>query len=259
MALVKSITENKSVNRLKRWLVLRSGIYLRLKRINPTVSEGLRIALLLKHYRITKVLDVGANTGQFAESLIDFGFKGEILSFEPVEKAYQMLQKRARKYKNWHVAERMAIGDEDGEIEINVSDSTDFSSIKPIKKAALSNKPEAKIVAKEKVPIRKLESLTDLSSGESEKLFLKIDTQGYEKEVLDGAEKILSSFRGVMLELPLRKELEIYENVRMDFADYYSYFQAKAFSLVSVEPVSVNKKTGFVRQVNCIFIKNQED
>lgn len=93
MGLGRKIINSKLVERFKRQLVLKTGIYFRIKKVNPTVSESLRIAKLLNHFKITKVLDVGANTGQFAESIIDFGYTGKIVSFEPVESAYQSLLK----------------------------------------------------------------------------------------------------------------------------------------------------------------------
>lgn len=255
MSIVKKIVNSKLVERLKRQAVLKTGIYLRLKRINPTVSEELRIALLLNHYGFSKVLDVGANTGQFAESLRDFGYKGIIVSFEPVESVHQKLSKRAAKYKDWQVAERMAIGDKDGEVIINVSQSTDFSSIKQLKSEVSKRKTAAQVDKKEKVSIHRLDTLKGKYYTEDETIFLKVDTQGFEKEVLEGGEELLKIVKGVMLEMPLDQQLEIYEGVEWSFDDYFLFFKERGFDLLSVEPVVANKEIGALSEVNGIFVK----
>ena len=54
---------------------------------------------LLKYYDINKVFDVGANTGQFAESLFNNGYTGKIVSFEPLKEAYDTLLQKKNKYK----------------------------------------------------------------------------------------------------------------------------------------------------------------
>jgi len=256
MKLTRAIINSKFIERLKRQLAIKSGIYFRLKRINPTVSEFLRIAKLLNHYNITKVLDVGANTGQFAESLIDFGYKGAIVSFEPIDTVRKQLKKRTDSYENWSIADKMAIGNHDGEIEINVSDETVFSSIKTIKPEYVKQVSAAKTTRKEQVPIAKLDSLKDRYYSDSDVLFLKIDTQGFEKEVLEGATELLKQLKGVMVEIPLVSDKEIYEDVNWDIQDYFRFFNERGFKLVSIEPVTVDSETGFVNEADCVFIRN---
>lgn len=254
MRIVRKIINSKFTERFKRQLALKTGVYFRIKKINPTVSEFMRVAKLLNHYKITKVLDVGANTGQFAESLIDFGYKKSIVSFEPVESARIQLLKRASNYSNWELAEKTAIGNFKGTVEINVSDETVYSSIKEIKSEYTKHTSVARTVHKETVPINKLD---DLSTYYSEKdiLFLKVDTQGFEKEVLEGAENLLKQVRGIMLEVPLSVEKEIYSGVEWDFKKYFEFLSEKGFQLVSVDPVSTNYQTGFVHEVDCVYMR----
>jgi len=215
----------------------------------------MRTAKLLNHFGITKVIDVGANTGQFAESLIDFGYKGKIISFEPVQSAYQQLKKRAKKYKQWDVAERAAIGNMDGTVEINVSDDTQFSSIKNIKNEFLDKQHAAKIVKKETVPIYKLDSLMGKYYERGESLFLKIDTQGFEKEVVLGATELIKAVKGIKMEIPLEKEMEIYEGVEWDIIYYINYLNELGFKCMSLDAIGADRTTGIVNEVDGIFFR----
>ena len=210
MNLLQRILQSKQLERAKRYWGKATGLHIRLKRFTPSASEDLRTAMLLKLHHIDAVIDIGANTGQFAESLYDFGYQGKVISFEPVEQAYQLLLKRSAKYPQWTVAERCAIGKENGEIEINVSDDSVFSSVLEIKDSYTAHNPKSRIVRKEKIPVHRIDDILDqyLSDPEAA-IMLKIDTQGYEKEVLEGATKTVARAKGIKIEIPL---YPIYEN-----------------------------------------------
>ncbi|NCO54641.1 MAG: FkbM family methyltransferase [Bacteroidetes bacterium] len=252
MGAIQRIINSKIIERTKRKLALSSGIYFKIKKLAPSASEEYRTVKLLTTYKIDKVIDIGANTGQFAESLIDFGFKGEIISFEPVSSAYIALQKRAKKYNNWKIAEKCAIGNSNGKIKINVSENTVFSSIKNISKDYVSYNNDSKQVSFEEVNIFTLDSLKNNYLNKNENLFIKIDTQGFEKEVLEGAEETLKYVKGIKLEIPLRP---IYNEVEWGIKEYINFFYDKGFECLSLEPVAVNNKNGIVYEVDGIFFK----
>ena len=255
MNISRKILNSKTAQRFRRTLALKSGLYCKIKVLAPTVSEEMRTAKLLNHFNIQTVIDIGANTGQFAESLIDFGYKGEIISFEPVEDAYKQLSKRAEKYPNWIVAEKCAIGNMDGTIEINVSEDTVFSSIKTIKKEFTDHLNVAKTIKKEKIPIYKLDSLIEKYFDTNKAILLKIDTQGFEKEVLEGASELFKIVKGVKIEIPLNKDAEVYENVEWDIYHYLKMFQEAGFRCTSLDAIGANKETGIVNEVDGIFFR----
>lgn len=255
MKLTRRILNSKFAERFRRQLALKTGIYCRIKVLAPSVSDFLRTAKLLNHYGVTKVLDIGANTGQFAESLIDFGYKGKIISFEPVKSAYDILCSRAKKYSNWEVASRRAIGNYDGEVNINVSDDTQFSSIKSIKEEFLQNTGAAKVITQELVQISKVDSLKGEFYNDDEIVFLKIDTQGFEKEVIEGATELIKTVKGIKIEIPLVNDLEIYENVDWDIKYYFDLFYSLGFKPVSIDALGANRQTGFVNEVDCVFMR----
>lgn len=255
MKLLRSIINTKPVERAKRFLALNTGIYCRVKVLSPSVSEFMRTSLLLNHFGITKVIDIGANTGQFAESIIDFGYKGEIVSFEPVLSAHNAITKRAHKYGKWTLAERCAIGNFNGKVEINVSNETQFSSIKDIKTDFVSKVETATVASKEEVNIFTIDSLKDKYYSLDEVIFLKVDTQGFEKEVLGGATELLKHVKGVKLEVPLDKSNEIYNDIEWDLKDYINFFDERGFKLYSIEQLGADKKTGIVHEADIVFFK----
>jgi FkbM family methyltransferase len=207
---------------------------------------------LLRYYNINKVFDVGANTGQYAESLFNNGYNGKIVSFEPLTDAHKILLQKKNKYKQWKIAERCAIGDQDKEISINISDNLVSSSILPMldsqKKYALGSQ----YIDKETVQMYRLDTIYPKYIENDDILFLKMDVQGYEKFVLMGSEKLLSYLKGIQLECSL---VPLYEG-EMLFIDTINDLENKGFTLCEIIPgISDHKFSGRLLQVDCIFFK----
>ena len=107
-----------SANSLESWIRrMANRCGLDVTRYRPEVTESGRLAAMLAHHGVNLVLDVGANVGQFAASLRRSGYRGRMLSFEPLGDAHARLLVAARGDPHWEVAPRVAIGDRDGEIE----------------------------------------------------------------------------------------------------------------------------------------------
>ena len=176
------------------------------------VFEG-KLMFGLQKNDIQLFIDVGANFGQSALGIIEWGYVNEIISIEPVKECHDYLMKNSIKYNNWKILERMAVGDKDGETEINVSKATDLSSIlKPTELLKNSfDTVERNFI--EKIPIRRLDTLFNVQDI-PDFTFIKIDTQGYDYNVLLGAEKLLSKVKGIQIEASL---LPLYHNEK----DYY--------------------------------------
>ncbi|MEL7250393.1 MAG: hypothetical protein AAFO03_18350, partial [Bacteroidota bacterium] len=66
---LQRILQSKWLERSKRQLGKLTGLHIKLKRFTASASEPLRTAMLLKNAQVDLVIDIGANTGQFAESL----------------------------------------------------------------------------------------------------------------------------------------------------------------------------------------------
>ena len=96
-----------------RQLVRRTGYDL--SRHLPTVAD------LLRQRRIDVVFDVGANVGQYGSELRDWGYRGRIVSFEPLAAAYADLAQRAARDGAW-VAHPFALGASETSADLHVSD-----------------------------------------------------------------------------------------------------------------------------------------
>jgi FkbM family methyltransferase len=158
-------------------------------------------ASLLNKLGFTVVLDIGANVGQYAEGIrILCGYRGRIISFEPTLAAFNELAFRAAKDPLWET-ERLAFGDTDTELTINVSRITALNSFLD-RTPFLKENPGSEVIGTEQVPVRRLDSVfSKYSDPSSDKVFLKIDTQGYESTILDGATESLRKISAVQLEL----------------------------------------------------------
>lgn len=158
-------------------------------------------AFFIEVHEIDLVVDVGANRGQFARALRREGYRGRIVSFEPLEAPFAALSALASRDPLW-TAVRTAVGAEPGEAGINVSLDTAFSSIKPIRDSGVETRhPGILVEHREVVPVARLDDLLEAVPGW--RVFLKIDTQGFEQEVLAGAPQTLERVEGMMLELPI--------------------------------------------------------
>jgi len=248
------ILQSKFIERLKRKLGKATGFHLKLKRFTASASEPLRTAMLLEHMGIQLVLDVGANTGQFGESLYDFGYAGRVISFEPVGQVHQQLIERSRRFPNWRVYPACAIGDREGSVDINVSDDTVFSSILSVKKSYTSSNPKSKVTETETVPLRTLDSLVaEMGLDAQTPTLLKIDTQGFEKQVLEGSQQLLNWIKGIKIEIPLQ---QIYENTGFTFYDTIDFMKGHGFYPYSFNIEGVNLKTGMVNTMDGLFFRD---
>ncbi len=253
MQALEKILQSKKVDRFRRFLGKSTGIYFKLKRFTPSTSEALRTATILNNLNIKFALDVGANTGQFAESLFDFKYEGTVISFEPVSSCYKTLLKRSKKYPNLIVPEKCAIGNIDKSIEINVTDDTVFSSILKIKDFHSQLKPKSRIIKKETVKMFRLDSIIDQYIDKNEtSILLKIDTQGFEKEVLEGAEETLKRIKAIKIEIPL---ISIYDETQFTFYETIDFLKKNSFLPYSFNIEGVNLKTGRVHTIDGLFVK----
>jgi FkbM family methyltransferase len=207
---------------------------------------------LLSHHEIDLVVDVGGNTGQFGLWLRDFGYKGRILSFEPIYSEYQILLQTARKDKNWIVADRCALGDFEGELELNVSQNSVSSSFLPLTSYITNVSPATKYVRKETVKVHRLDQYDfNKTIGVSEKLFLKMDVQGFEDRVLRGAEGLLHKTPGLLIEMSL---VQLYEG-QATMQDLMQLAAGMGYVPYYVIPHITTEPSGRLLQVDMVFFK----
>ncbi len=124
-----------------------------LMRYNPQSSINARILKFLSTYNIDAVLDVGANIGQYALWLRECGYRGRIISFEPLSEAYSYLLINSKDDPNWIIAPRMAIGKEEATKTINMSSNSYSSSILKMNDIHIKRVPESAYIGLEEIYI----------------------------------------------------------------------------------------------------------
>jgi FkbM family methyltransferase len=213
-----------------------------------------RFLLTLKRWKVSLVLDVGANIGQFAESIRKGGYEERIVSFEPLSDAYTKLLDAARRDPLWTVAPRCAVASKAGAVEINIAANSQSSSILNMVERHVTGDPQSVYIAKEKVPTTTLDEFLDREPyAPNVTIALKIDTQGYESEVLAGLSRWSGEVKVIMIEMSLTS---LYEGEAL-FVDLYRMIEARGYQCISIERGFTDPRTYEVLQVDGIFERVQ--
>lgn len=220
-----------------------------LKRYRPDPPHDL--GTLLRLYGVEAVFDVGANNGVSGRYLRNTGFRGRIVSFEPVSHFYRQLEREAAGDPLW-VCRNMALGDAEGELEINVSgDAGGASSFLEQTSALAERAPELRKVGTERVSVSTVDRVAREYYPEGSRLFLKLDVQGYERKVIEGAAGTLPRVVGMRVEMSL---LRCYEGEPL-MCDMLPYLDGLGFKLTGIEPAWSDRATQEIYQVDGVFFR----
>ena len=218
-------------------------------KFKPTSHPITRRKMFFKLYDIDLVLDVGANTGQFAEQARHFlDYNKKIISFEPMSNSFDDLQEKATSDPLWEPFQ-IALGDENGSQVINIAGNSYSSSLLDMLETHLNSAPESRYIGTEEIEVKTLDSIfSDLCVDESN-IFLKIDTQGFESKVLKGAENSLNKIHTIQIEMSL---VPLYKD-EMVFDDMCLLLREKGYTLVALEPGFGDAASGQHLEVDGIF------
>ena len=218
-------------------------------RFTPTSHPIARRKKILESYQIDTVLDIGANSGQFAQELRgEIGYTKRILSFEPLGTAFELLKRNAKADPAWEVF-NFAIGDTEEKREINIAENSYSSSLLNILPSHLKALPNSKYIGKELVEIKTLDSFFGDLCKTAKNVYMKIDTQGFENKVLNGAETSLAHINTIQMEMSL---IPLYDGEVL-FNEMCILMSQKGYSLVAIENVFFDKASGQLLQVDGIF------
>jgi FkbM family methyltransferase len=204
----------------------------------------------LDQHGISTVIDIGANTGQFGHLLRRSGFSGRIHSVEPLQSAFAELRAGTASDPRWTV-QRAAVSDEPGMITMNVSGNSVSSSVLAMLERHATAAPQAQYVSTEEVAATTVDDIVTQSDIRPETTLLKVDVQGYEKAVLDGAAKTLASFGAVRTEMSL---VALYDGQAL-LAEIVEYLDGHGFDLWYVEPGFVEPSTRRLLQLDGVFFR----
>jgi FkbM family methyltransferase len=213
-------------------------------------KELKRRKTLLNYHKVNKIFDIGASRGMYGAELRKIGYANMIISFEPLNDMFELLKKRSANDSNWK-CEKMGLADFDGEAEINIANNKDSSSLLEMLPAHLDSAPESQYIGKQKIKIRRLDSIFNQYYNQNDVVFLKIDTQGFEKKVLEGASKVMDNIVGLQIEMSL---IPLYKD-SLTYNDMINYLDSFGFDLLGIEPGFHDKLTGKLLQFDGLFFK----
>lgn len=221
------------------------------RRYGIQTSTNAQLARILGYFDVDLVFDVGAHEGQYAKGLRSLGYHGRIVSFEPQSAVHARLLAASRSDPAWEVAPRTAVGDHDGELILNVSAHSLSSSILEMLPLHEQAAPGSGTIGTEQVPVKRLDQLALPYLRNTRSLLLKIDTQGYERHVLNGANEVLEKTKLLQIELslaPLYAEQPLFDEMRQ-------ILLSLGFRLYAVFPGYVHERTGETLQVDGLFTR----
>lgn len=199
--------------------------------------------------RIDLVLDVGANEGQYALELRKLGYTGRIVSFEPIAEVGRRLRANLAGDAGWD-CRGMALGAEDGTARIQVGAESATSSLLEPSEYLMERAAHARSVRSEDVRVARLDGVFEPGWRER-RIWLKLDTQGFEMQVLRGATETLPKVQILQLELSLRP-LYVGEPGFLEVAGWLS---ERGLELVGLEPGFVEASTGRLLQSDVLFAR----
>jgi FkbM family methyltransferase len=219
-------------------------------RFRPQSHWLARRKSLIDHFGVDLVLDVGANDGEFGTSMRRIGYRGRMTSFEPLPDAYQRLAETRKGDQLWSAYE-LALGDVNDEMLINIAGNSASSSLLPMLPVHEQLAPGTANTGTVSIKVRTFDSIADAVLGQARRPYLKIDTQGYEKHVLDGASGSLDRFVGMQVEVSVRP---LYAGAP-GLLELLEYVENRGFVLMSVEPGFSHPKTGQLLQFGVIAFR----
>jgi FkbM family methyltransferase len=208
------------------------------------------LARVLAALRPDVVLDVGANRGQFVDEVRSVGYTGRIVSFEPTPSIFEELAGRHGGDPQW-VGHQFGLGAQDGELTLHLYGEGSLNSLLLASDfgrdrfRSMAN-PHGSI----QVPIKTLDEVWGELVPDG-RVFLKIDTQGFDMEVIRGASRSMDKVVGILTEVPVNP---IYEGMPTMSA-VFSHLEDLGFELTGLFPVTRDRSRVRLVEGNCVFVR----
>jgi FkbM family methyltransferase len=201
---------------------------------------------------VTCCLDVGANTGGFAQELRRRGFAGSLISLEPRREAHAALTAAAAGVAGWHIAQPVALGAREGEAIIHIAGNEASSSLLPMLPRHEAGAPGSAYRGQQPVRVRRLDDvIAEMDIAENAPLAMKIDTQGFEREVLIGAAKTLDRTAILMIEMSLTP---LYAGAP-SFEELYTDLIRQGWRCITLSPAFFDTIHREALQVDGLFLR----
>lgn len=223
--------------------------------LHRTAAGGLctrHVVELLSRYRVDCVFDVGANTGQYARGLRESGYRGRIVSFEPVPDALALLRERAADDPDWLVFP-YALGRTTTVRDIHLGWTTMNSLLPPSSYGRQRYRRFTKPARTTQVRVRRLDEVMDeaLAGLRDPRPYLKMDTQGFDMEVFAGAGDRIADFVGMQSEIAA---LQLYEG-SPHMSEALAAYDDAGFEITGMYPVTREETTGRIVEFDCVLVR----
>jgi FkbM family methyltransferase len=218
-----------------------------------------QVAWLLRELAVNVVLDVGANVGQYARGLRRSGYRGRIVSFEPVSALAAELRKAAADDPDWLVYD-CALGDEETTTEINVARGPSrpalVSSLLPSSDFGKEWSEKLRDMDRETITVRRLDSVFDeaVSGVANPRVFLKMDTQGYDLRAFRGAGHVVDQLLGLQSEVSC---VPIYEGMP-HLTEQLAVYEAAGFAPAGMFQVSRHGRSMRIIEFDLMMVRADE-
>lgn len=240
---------------LVKRLLARTGF--QINRTSAVETLDLHLLRIFTALAINCVLDVGAHQGDFGQDLRRIGYRGHIVSFEPVARNFEGLSRAASGDPLCRIFP-FALGERDGHADINVfSGSTFHSLLEPNDFGREAFGEKLALERTERIEIKRLDQVLEscLAGIPTPRLYLKMDTQGYDLAVVEGAGAALSRVLALQTEVALQP---IYQDMRTTLCNMVPELQRRGFRVTGLFPVTRDKTDGLqIIELDCVMIRSR--
>jgi FkbM family methyltransferase len=220
--------------------------------IGPLFEQD-HLRRFIEHFRVDCVFDVGANVGQYAQMLRkDVGYRGLIVSFEPIPEHAQRMREMAEADASWFI-EEMALDEQEGEATFNVMAGDQFSSLHEISATGAELFKEKTQLTRQ-IRVRTSTVAEQVAKYQAklrfERPFLKMDTQGHDSAVVRGAAESLTKFVGLQSELAIKR---LYAD-SPSFEESLAFYSRSGFELSALVPNNLGHFPNLL-EIDCIMYR----
>lgn len=203
----------------------------------------------LRSRNFRTVLDIGANVGRFSVTANAVFPQARIVAFEPLPSCFAAAERAMASCGNSSIL-NIALGDSEGEIEMFANDFSPSSSILPMAQAHKDAFPFTHGGKMVPIRTRRLDDVAAELNFEGP-IFVKIDVQGFEREVLSGGMETIGRADVVLLELSFE---ELYEGQPL-FAELFDTMRTLGFRFRGTMAQMPHPHDGRTLDADCFFEK----